>query len=306
MNWSAISFDWNQIRAFLATVEEGSLSAASRAVGQTQPTLSRQVSMLEQDLGVTLFERGPRTMSLTPAGLDLLDHVRAMADAAMRISLSSSGQSQSIEGHVSITATDTVTTYVLPSVLAKLRDHAPNITVDLIASNDSLDLIKREADIAIRHGRPEQPDLIAKCIHTSTGYLYASKSYLSKFGNPVCLNDLLEATFVGFSPIERYIPELNRYLGIEINADQISYSAADSLTVIELVRQGLGIAPLLQPTAELVPDLVPILKDQFSVPIPYWLVTHRELRTSRRIRLVYDLLEKSLSGALGPNSNTGD
>jgi DNA-binding transcriptional LysR family regulator len=111
MNWNAVSFDWNQVRAFLATVEEGSLSAAARALNQTQPTLSRQVTALERDLGVTLFERGPRTMALTDTGIELLDHVRAMGEAAARLSLSASGQSQAIEGQVSITATDMTATY---------------------------------------------------------------------------------------------------------------------------------------------------------------------------------------------------
>ena len=106
MNWQSMSFDWNQARAFLATAEEGSLSAAARAIGQTQPTLSRQVAALEQDLGVTLFERIGRSLSLTQSGLELLDHFRAMGDAANRISLTASGQSQAIEGRVSITATD--------------------------------------------------------------------------------------------------------------------------------------------------------------------------------------------------------
>ena len=174
MNWQAISFDWNQVRAFLATVEEGSLSAAARALGQTQPTLSRQVSGLEQDLGVTLFERGPRTMTLTDAGVELVDHVRAMGEAAAYLSLAASGQSQAIEGHVSITATDMMATYLLPTMLNRLRESAPNIIVELIASNDVRDLIKREADIAIRHARPDQADLIAKLVGNVSAQLYAS------------------------------------------------------------------------------------------------------------------------------------
>ena len=136
MNWQSISFDWNQARAFLATAEEGSLSAAARALGQTQPTLGRQVSALEEDLGVTLFERAGRSLSLTQSGLELLDYFRAMGDAAGRISLAASGRSQAIEGHVSITATNVMATYHLPAVLKQLREIAPGIEIDVVASND--------------------------------------------------------------------------------------------------------------------------------------------------------------------------
>ncbi|MEM7543455.1 MAG: LysR family transcriptional regulator [Pseudomonadota bacterium] len=121
MNWQAISFDWNQVRAFLATAEEGSLSAAARALGSTQPTLSRQVSGLEQELGVTLFERGHRAMVLTGAGLELLEHVRVMGEAATRISLAASGQAQAIEGKVTLTATEFFANYHLPSIVARTR-----------------------------------------------------------------------------------------------------------------------------------------------------------------------------------------
>ena len=110
MNWSDIAFDWNQVRAFLATYQEGSLSAAARALSQTQPTLSRQVTALEQSLGVTLFERGHRKVRLTAAGLELIEHARAMAEAANRVSLAASGQSQAVEGRVCITATEMLAT----------------------------------------------------------------------------------------------------------------------------------------------------------------------------------------------------
>jgi DNA-binding transcriptional LysR family regulator len=300
MNWDAVSFDWNQVRAFLATVEEGSLSAAARALGQTQPTLSRQVSALEQDLGVTLFERGPRAMramELTDAGSGLLDHVRAMGEAATRLSLSASGQSQAIDGHVSITATDMTATYLLPPLLAQLREVAPNISVELIPSNDVRDLLKREADIAIRHVRPEQPDLIAKRIGSSSAHLYASKLYLGRVGHPANADDLSTLSFVGMSPIERFLPAA-RIPGFELKAEQFKVTTASGTALIELVRQGLGISIVPRHTAKLFPDLVPLLQDRVSYPIPIWLVTHRELRTSQRIRIVYDLLNTALADIL--------
>ncbi|MGI9305280.1 MAG: LysR family transcriptional regulator [Gammaproteobacteria bacterium] len=297
MNWNAVLFDWNQVRAFLATVEEGSLSAAARALGQTQPTLSRQVTALERDLGVTLFERGPRTMALTDAGIELLDHVRAMGEAAARLSLSASGQSQAIEGHVSITATDMTATYLLPPVLMQLRDEAPNINVELIPSNDVRDLIKREADIAIRHVRPEQVDLIAKRVGSSSAHLYASQSYLARAGHPASADALSTLSFVGMSPIERFLPTVH-VPGLELKAEHFKVTTASGTALIELVRQGLGISILPRHTARLFPELVPVLQDRVSFPIPMWLVTHRELHTSLRIRFVYDLLTVSLADRL--------
>ncbi|MEL6416189.1 MAG: LysR family transcriptional regulator, partial [Pseudomonadota bacterium] len=175
MNWQAISFDWNQVRAFLATAEEGSLSAAARALGQTQPTLSRQVAALEEELGVTLFERAGRAMALTSAGADLLDHVRVMADAANRISLSASGQSQTIAGKVVITATGNMATRQLPPIIKKIHAVAPELEIDILPSNEVQDLTRREADISIRHARPEQPDLIAKLLMETKAHLYASR-----------------------------------------------------------------------------------------------------------------------------------
>ena len=157
MNWQAVSFDWNQIRAFLATAEEGSLSAAARALGSTQPTVGRQIAALEDDLGVTLFERAGRSLIMTGAAQDLLEHVQAMGDAASRVSMVAAGQSEDIAGCVVITANDLMAAGYLPAVLAQLRQEAPGIIVDVVASNRIENLTRRDADIAIRHVQPEQP-----------------------------------------------------------------------------------------------------------------------------------------------------
>ena len=125
MKFDASSFDWNQIRAFLATVEHGSLSAAAKVLGQTQPTLSRQITSLEDRLGVTLFERGTRSMVLTDAGAELLEPVRHMAEAANQVARIATGQNQSAEGTVSITSSDAMAIYALPQCIADLRQHHP-------------------------------------------------------------------------------------------------------------------------------------------------------------------------------------
>jgi len=293
MNWNEQSFDWNHVRAFVAAAHEGSLSAAARALKQTQPTLSRQVSSLEETLGVTLFERGHRKLQLTSAGLELLEHANTMVDAANRISLSASGQSQDIEGLVSITATEMVATYYLPAMLKKLRKLAPGIVVKVVASDEVRDLMRREADIAIRHAQPLQPDLIARKIGTITAHVYASKTLLDEIGEPINMDNLAKYDFVGVEDTENLIAGVSQQ-GLHLRLDQFRAIAGSGNCMLQMIREGLGLGFLPTDTAQLFDDLVPVLCDQFKPEIPVWLVTHRELKTSRRIRLVYDLLAEEI------------
>jgi DNA-binding transcriptional LysR family regulator len=294
MKWQTVSFDWNQARAFLVTVEEGSLTAAARALGLTQPTLGRQVAALEDSLGVTLFDRVGRSLRLTPSGLELLDHVRSMGDAAGRVSLTASGQSQTVEGQVCITASDLFSVYHLPPVLDRLRDLAPGIEIEVLASNTISDLQRREADIAIRHVRPQQPDLIAKQLKDTTAHLYASPKYLDRHGRPECVDDLAKAVFVATGQPDRYLSAIQAF-GLPLTKDNLKFVSESGIVAWELVRQGLGIAIMSKDIAALTPDVENILPDFGPVPIPMWLATHRELHTSRRIRLVFDLLADAFS-----------
>lgn len=294
MNWQRVNFDWNQIRAFLATAEEGSLSAAARALGQTQPTLSRQISALETSLDVTLFERGRRSTSLTDTGRALLDHVREMGEAAQRVSLIASGQSESIQGKVSITATNYTLTYHLPDIIASIHEVAPEIQLDLIASDDVLDLAKREADIAIRHARPTQEELVARLVTEVRAQIYASPAYLQKHGMPSSLAELTKHKFIGSDQMERMVPFLREY-GLPVSLDNFVLRSGSGSVIIELARRGLGLPIFTEDIHVVAPELVPVLPDQFHVDVPVWLVTHRELHTSKRIRLVFDALADGLS-----------
>ncbi|WP_422364877.1 LysR family transcriptional regulator [Pelagibius sp.] len=293
MNWQAVSFDWNQARAFLATAEEGSLSAAARALGLTQPTLGRQVAALEENLGVVLFERLGRSLSLTEPGLELLDHVRAMGDAAGQLSLAASGQSQTIEGQVCITASDLASALRLPPILERLRKVAPGIEVEVVASNAVRDLRRREADIAIRHVRPEQPDLIAKLVQETSARFYASAAYIEKHGRPASARALSEADFIGFEDPERMLPVLNA-LGLSLTRRNFKIVSANGVVVWEMVKQGLGIGVMTREIAALTPGIECVVPELDPIPVPVWLVTHRELHTSRRIRLVFDFLAEAL------------
>lgn len=290
----AVSFDWNQVRAFLATVETGSLSAAARALGSTQPTLSRQVAALEADLGVMLFERVGRSLSLTQSGRELFAHVRAMGDAAHRISMVASGQSQTVEGLVRITASDIVSAYTLPAILERLHETAPGIDIEVVVSNDITDLMRREADIAIRHVHPDQPGLIARQCRGTSGHLYAATSYLDRHGRPRSVDDLARAEFVGLTVTERFLAELNAR-GLPLSEHNLRWRTASIIVAWEMVKQGLGIGVMAREVAAATPGIELVLPDLDPFPIPIWLAAHRELHTSRRIRLVFDVLAEALS-----------
>ncbi len=294
MNWLASSFDWNQARAFLVTAESGTLSAAARKLGLTQPTLSRQVAALEEALGVVLFERVGRSLAITPVGVELLDQFRVMGDAANSISLAATGQSQDVRGQVCITASDAFSAYLLPPVLARIRQVAPGIDIEVLASNEIRDLRRREADIAIRHVRPDQPELIAKLVRVSTAHFYASKAYLDQHGRPETASDLSTATFIGFAPVDRLIAVLNN-CGLALSRSNFNVVTDNGVVVGELIKQGFGIGVMPKEFAAILPDLDCILPELVAIPVPFWLTTHRELLTSRRIRVVFDLLAEAFS-----------
>ena len=294
MNWDAISFDWNHIRAFLATVEEGSLSGAARVLRQTQPTLGRQITMLEDALQLTLFERGTRSMELTDSGAELLSYVRSMADFATQISRVAAGQSQAIEGTVRITSSDAMAAYALPRCLIALRRLHPGISIELVPSNELSDLTRRDADIAIRHVRPEQPDLIAKKIADIDISLFASKYSLRELGLIEKIADYSRANFIGYQSAERLVPQISA-MGIPVTKRNFGITTSNGSTMYELVRDGAGIAFLPTVVAEGRLGLQRIMPDAPTFSMDTWLVTHREIRTSRRIRLVFDHLSAELA-----------
>lgn len=284
--------DWNHIRAFLATATHGSLSAAARELGLTQPTLSRQVAALEEELGVMLFERVGRTLELTQAGVELLDHTRAMGEAADKFSLVANGQSQAIEGEISITAADVFSSFYLPPILKELREVAPELRIKIVASNNIQDLMRREADIALRHVRPEQPDLIARLVGEPKAHYYASRSYLEKHGTPTKVEDLKDHHFISFGDADEMIGFLNP-TGANLTHSNFPVGSKNGIVAWELCRQGFGIAVMENYVAQ-ASDMVRLLPEAEPFTFPMWLVTHRELHTSRRIRLVFDLMADHL------------
>lgn len=297
MNWDALTFDWNQVRAFLATAEEGSFSAAARALNTTQPTVGRQIASLEESLGLALVERSGRGLILTEAGRDLVEHVRKMGEAAVGISLFAEGRSSTLSGKVTISATDLLSAAFLPTLLAPLRETAPGIILNVLPSNDLSDLMRREADIAIRHVRPEQPELIARHIGEFRANLYAASSLLDRMGRPTSLSAIAELPMVGVADAERLVGPLNQ-MGIPVSTDNFVASSPSGVVTWEMVKMGYGASMLPEFLCDRHPGVEKVYPSFPSFEFPMWLVTHRELRTSGRIRAVFDRLAEGLSEAV--------
>lgn len=288
--------DWNRVRAFLATAETGSLSAAARKLELTQPTLSRQVAALEAELGVTLFERIGKKLLLTEAGGSLLEHARGMGDAAVAMTFAATGRAQAIEGIVTISATDGYAAYILPEIVEQIREQAPQVTIVIVASNSLSDLQRREADIAIRHVRPEGDTLVGQLVREATAGIFASKEWVERNGLPRSPADIAPRDIIGFEATERF-SEYLRGLGMRSTVDGFRLVSESSVVVCEMMRHGHGVCLMDKEIASRFRGVVELFPDLESPRFPVWLVTHRELRTSRRIRLVYDILRQALARA---------
>lgn len=300
MDWHSITFDWNRARAFLVTAEEGSLSAAARALGMSQPTLGRQVAALETGLGIALFERTGRGLSLTPSGLDLVEHVRAMGEAATRVSLAASGHSQEIAGQIRITASEVYSAFLLPPIVDRLRREQPALEIEIVASNEIRNLRRREADIAVRSARPDDPMLIARKLVDDQAHLYATPLYLARFGPLEAPDDLSRADFIGFDRSEVMIDGLNRQ-GLHLTQGNFPVLASSHLVHLELAKQGIGIGVFPAHVGDAEPRLVRALPSLAPLEVPVWLVAHRDLTTSKRVRLVFELLAETIPGAISRN-----
>ena len=286
--------DWNQLKAFLETAETGTLSAAARKLGLTQPTLSRQVAAIEQSMGVTLFERVGKAMALTPTGLELLKHARAMGAAAEALGLAATGRSEAVGGVVSVSATDPVAAHLLPPLVRRMREQEPDIAIEVISSNGFSDLLRREADIAIRHVKPEQPELIARLIREASASFYASEDWVRTHGHPRSAEDAAHLPFIGSDRSGQFLGYLRQH-GLVLSEANFSCYAGHSVAHWPLVCEGMGIGVMMDEIALNTPGIVRVLDEVPPVRFPIWLVSHRELRTSRRIRVVFEALAQGLA-----------
>jgi DNA-binding transcriptional LysR family regulator len=293
MNWKTLDFDWNRARALLVTAEEGSYSAAARALGSTQPTIGRQVAALEEELGVTLVQRVGRGLELTEAGLDLIEHLRAMGEAAQNVSLTAAGRSRSLEGLVRITASASQCSFLLPPIHARVRALHPGIQIELVATGEVRDLRKREADIALRNFRPRDPELTARKVREDPAWLYGTPAYLERIGPIETAGDLKRADLLAAGRVEMMLEYL-RAMGAPLSQENFPIVTDDHLVQWDLCRAGLGLCFMMEHVGDAEPAVVRIPAVLPPVPVPMWLTTHRAVHTSRRLRAVFDLLAEGL------------
>lgn len=288
--------DWTLIRAFLAVADTGSLSAAARRLGQSQPTLGRQIKQLEHDLGLTLFERHKRGLSVTEAGEGLIDPARRMQASAAHIALAAAGQDAAIAGTVRITASDVMARHVLPPILARLRIDEPEIQIELVPSDSSENLLFREADIAVRMYRSAQLDVITRQIGHAPLGIFAAQSYAERRGLPTRPEDLFAHDIVGYDRSEMIVQAM-RAMGFAATRETFAVRCDDQNTYWELVRQGCGIGFTQILIGEADPLMTRVLPDLPIGDLPIWLAAPEAMRSTPRIRRVWDALETGLTQA---------
>jgi DNA-binding transcriptional LysR family regulator len=295
MDWRSVTFDWNRARAFLVTAEEGSLSAAARALKLAQPTLGRQVEALEAELGVALFERSGRGLRLTPTGHELLQHARIMGDGARALSLAAWGQTEALEGDVAVSASDAYASYLLPPILDRLHRAEPRIRIEVVVSNDLSDLSRREADIAVRNVQPTEPDLIARRVRDARARLFATPDYLDRLGRPGSAGGFSAAEFIEIDAAGS-LRGLLGGAGFDLEPSNFPYRCRNFTVMWEMVRRGLGIGILDDRIGDADPAVERAVPDFDPIAFPVWIVAHRDVARSRRLRVVFDALVEGFGG----------
>ncbi|APX11043.1 LysR family transcriptional regulator [Tateyamaria omphalii] len=286
--------DWSQIQSFAAVAEHGSLSAAARAQDSSQPTLSRHIAQLEATLGARLFDRSSGGMVLTDDGADLLVHATAMADAAARFDMTRDGHGSDIAGTVRLTASHVVANFILPPILMELHDAYPAIQIEVVASDSTENLLRREADIALRMYRPTQPDVIARHITDLPLGAYATPAYIAKHGAPERLEDLRHHTIIGYDRSTLIIDGFAA-LGLKVGRDFFAFRSDDQVLCWHMVIAGYGIGFAQVRVGDADPRVVRVSRDGDAGSMPLWLTAHPDLRRIPRVRRVYDWLANALS-----------
>ncbi|MEO8926371.1 MAG: LysR family transcriptional regulator [Caulobacteraceae bacterium] len=285
---------WDLYRAFLAVLDAGSLSGAARALDLAQPTVGRHIEALEQALGGgPLFTRSPGGLRPTEAALSLAPHAQAMATAAAALVRTASGEAGSVRGVVRLTASDIVGAEVLPPILTDFRERHGEVAIELVLSNRQEDLLRRDADIAVRMARPTQSALLAHRIGAVRLTMFAHRRYLERHGEPRSLDDLARHTLIGYDRLQPPREAL-RQIGLDVTRDLFALRTDSDLAQIAALRAGFGLCPCQPAIARSDPDLVPVLADLFAFDLEVWVVMHEDLKTSRRMRLLFDHLVERL------------
>lgn len=285
---------WELYRSFLAVTRHGSLSAAARALGTTQPTVGRQVEALEQALGIALFTRSPHGLRPNPAALGLVAHAETMEAAAAALLRTASGAAEEACGTVRLTASEMVGGEVLPTMLADFRRAYPRIAVELVLNNEAEDLLRRDADLAVRMFRPTQGALVAKRIGQVEIGLFAHRRYLESHSVPRSADALGCHALIGFDRSPLFSRAVGR-IGAKVSRDQLALRCDSDLAQLAALRAGLGIGACQVGVARRDPELLPVLPGKLSLELDMWLVMHQDMRSCRRVALLFDHLAAALA-----------
>jgi DNA-binding transcriptional LysR family regulator len=293
--------DWALWRSFAAVVADGSLSAAARRIGYSQPTLGRHIEALEQQLGLTLFDRTLQGLKPTETALRLYQSVAAAEAKLAEAALVAEGSTGALEGTVRITASTVVAHYILPALLRPIRDEFPAIAVEIVPSDSIENLLLRESDIAIRMFRPTQLELIAKKLGELPVIVTAHASYLGAHGTPATPEDLAGHSLIGLDKSD-LIVSTAKALGFNFKRSDFALRTDSQTGGWELLKAGLGIGFAQAGLVADTPGMRALLPMIRIPPLEVWLTTHRELFLSPRIRAIYDRLAAGLTGYIARTS----
>jgi len=285
--------DWDLFQSLHAVLEAGTLSAAAKLRGLTQPTLGRHIETLEQRLGSPLFLRSPRGLQPTDLAMELKPHLHDMAAAASAAVRDASGAADSLMGSIRITASEIVGAEVLPPMLTSFRELHPGVVIELMLSNINDDLSRREADIAVRMSPPSQSSLVAKKVGEITLGFYATAEYLERHGTPQILDDFEDHAMIGFDSPARGIRDLPG-LNMPVNRETFTFRSDSDLAQLAATRAGFGIGVCQDGLARR-HGLTRVLPDFNLFTLGVWIVMHENLRGSRRMRLMFDHLVEGVT-----------
>ena len=290
--------DWNLYRSFLAVIDVGSLSGAARDLGLAQPTVARHIETLEAALGGgPLFTRSGAGLRPTRAAHAIAPIARAMASSAEALVRTAVGDAEQERGVVRITASQIVGAEILPALLRDFHEAHPGIAIELALTNTVEDLLRRDADIAVRMSQPTQEALLARKVGAARLAFFAHRRYVERHGLPASFDDLRAHAVIGF---DRSTPlrAVSDQFDMPISLDMFALRTDSDIAQLAALRAGFGVGAAQVNIATRDPDLIPVLHDRFGFELPTWVVMHEDLKSDRRMRLMFDHLIAGLTAWL--------
>jgi DNA-binding transcriptional LysR family regulator len=282
---------WDLVLTFLTVMREGSLSSAARTMRVSQPTIRRQIENLEAELRAPLFSRSPTGLMATDVATALLPQAEAAEAAINAFRRTAANPALGETGPVRVTCSDIFGVEIIPGLLAPLLKTYPGLVIELVTSNQTDDLVRREADVAVRLTSPKQLSLIAKKVRPIELGLFANSAFLKSFPPPKDVEELSsKARFIGD---DRRDVIRKGFLAAEIAPPQnLIFRSDNDLAQLAAIRQGIGIGICHVRLAKQ-GGLVRVLP-KVSARLDCWVVMHEDLKQMKRVRLVFDHLVKVL------------